>query len=125
MFVLQWLAGTNVQTGMVPAPEGCRKIQLLTGMSFRDGGEGGDEVSSTRSWPPPRRNRRAVTTSGFSVPACANDVLDAGLALSLSPGHVLCSPRGFQHRYWAARGQGTLDLGQCCSGLASLTAAGH
>lgn len=107
--------------GVLPAPKGCRKIQFLTGMSFRGGGEGGDEVSNTHSWPPPRRNRRAVTTSGFSVPACANDMLDAGLAPSLSPGHVLCSPRSFQHRYWAARGQGTLDLGQCCSGLTTLT----
>lgn len=74
MFVLQCLAGTNAdpvvpgsQMGVVPAPKGCRKIQLLTGMSFRDGGEGGDEVSNTHSWPPPCRNRRAVTTSGFSV----------------------------------------------------------
>lgn len=67
-------------------------IQLLNGMSFGDGGEGGDEVSSTRSWPPPHRNRRAVTTSGFSVPACANDMLDAGLALSLSPDNMCCAP---------------------------------
>lgn len=123
---MQCLAGTKGEpgTGVVPAPKGCGKIQLLTGVSFRDGGEGGDEVSNTRSWPPPCRNRRAVTTSGFSVPACANDVLDAGLALSLSPGHVLCSPHSFQHRYWAARRQGTLDLGQCCSGLTSPTSAG-
>lgn len=61
-------------------------------MSSGDGGEGGDEVSSTHSWPPPHTNRRAVTTSGFSVPACANDVLDAGLALSLSPDDLCCAP---------------------------------
>lgn len=79
-------------TWVVPSPKGCRRIQLLNGMSFGDGGEGGDEVSSTRSWPPPRRNRRAVTTSGFSVPACANDMLDAGLALSLSPDDTCCAP---------------------------------
>lgn len=77
---------------MVPAAKVCRKIQLLNGMSFGDRGEGGDEVSSTRSWPPPHRNRRAVTTSGFSVPACANDVLDAGLALSLRPDDTCCAP---------------------------------
>lgn len=56
----------------------------MHGLSFGDEGEGADEVSSARSWPPPRRNRRAVTTSGFAVPACANDVLDAGLALRLT-----------------------------------------
>lgn len=49
-------------------------------------------MSSTCSWPPPRRNRRAVTTSGFSVPACVNDVRDAGLALSLSPADMRCAP---------------------------------
>lgn len=49
-------------------------------------------MSSTCSWPPPRRNRRAVTTSGFSVPACVNDVRDAGLALSLSPADTRCAP---------------------------------
>lgn len=79
-------------TWVVPSPKGCRRIQLLNGMSFGDRREGGDEVSSTRSWPPPHRNRRAVTTSGFSVPACANDVLDAGLALSLSPDDTYCAP---------------------------------
>lgn len=79
-------------TWVSPALKGSRTIQLLHGMSVGDGGEGGDEVSSTRSWPPPHRNRRAVTTSGFSVPACVNDVLDAGLALSLSPDDMCSAP---------------------------------
>ena len=67
-------------------------MQLLISIGSGDGGEGGDEVSSARSWPPPRRNRRAVTTSGFSDSACANDVLDAALALSRSPDGTCCAP---------------------------------
>lgn len=73
-------------------PKGCRRTQLEDWTSFGAHWEGGDEVSSTRSWPPPRRNRRAVTTSGFSVAACVNDVQDAGLALSLSPADTRCAP---------------------------------
>lgn len=70
----------------------CRRTQLVDRTSPGEGRGGADEVSSARSWPPPRRNRRAVTTSGFSGPACANDVRDAGLALSLSPAATRRAP---------------------------------
>lgn len=87
------------------------------------GGEGGDEVSSTCSWPPPPRNRHAVSTSGVAVPACVNDALAAGLALSLSPEDVCWVPLTAQHR--AVQGQESSHLGQCCFALTSLTTTGR